>query len=72
MLEIKLKHCPFCGNEAYNIVSATSQMIYVKVRCHKCMIEISDHANSGLPFERVEEMNAKVIEKWNRRCEQSP
>ena len=80
MPEIKLKPCPFCGNEAITrikpIRGAFSELddIEVSVSCSECYVEkcrvLSECNDSGVfSFSDVGKTMENVIADWNRRVD---
>lgn len=70
--EIKLKPCPFCGEEAIAKISVIRgnvvDTIGFDVFCPSC--KVSQHSGiivAGVSFESLESAMNKAIEAWNRR-----
>lgn len=67
---IKLKPCPFCGNEPYTMVeSKANTIIVVSVRCQKCFAELHDSVEDLCDLDTMQRAINNVIATWNRRIE---
>lgn len=69
----KFLPCPFCGNVPDNYISVTRGVahdyINARVICRQCDFEMCEKIQSGLPYERLEEANDILSNKWNHREE---
>lgn len=65
-----LKPCPFCGEQPYPIVTTEMNRRFLECKCNVFLYRnrsFVDDINSRL--ETDEEMDANLIERWNRRVE---
>lgn len=70
MSKLKLKPCPFCGEEPKTEVHCgdNSRSIYFRIYCSKCeRVEQKTKAISESALERIFDTIDEVCEKWNRR-----
>ena len=66
-----LKACPFCGKQPENYLAIcraiAGDYIYAKIRCMSCDIEISEYVDNYSSFVKIDEMEEKVVKRWNSR-----
>lgn len=60
----ELKHCPFCGENAYLSNCYNGTNYWWEIECFLCGASVSSRKTF---FPRNEEARDEVIKKWNRR-----
>lgn len=77
MSEVKIKPCPFCGNQdiytrvEYAGVSFGVLLIDLKICCSRCGIEKEKRFElCDTPFDDVRKAMAEIEEDWNKRADE--
>ena len=73
METIKLKPCPFCGNEAKAYICNSTNGIYVVIQCENCKASVNEHIKTipredwSIDLEALTHSALDAVEKWNYR-----